>query len=312
MDEIIKIALSYGIVSTLVCVGLYTLIHMFIIPYLETKAKNYATKEDIGEITNKVEEVKLGYSEVLETLKKKHSIEISAIEQEKQLKKEIYMQCVESLTRNISILPKFSNLELSNEVVAAVFDQEAAKIAKINVVGDEELVIGVLELMSELTTSTLDLLLDRTKILLLKGKHEKAQNILAEINERKSNIIQMMDKANLEGNNNKQYWELLNTKLEYENGKSEEFSEKFINLDTHLFQEHISYTEKCVKKYSEVAKKAPRVILAIREELDLPISKENFLKTYDRSVEDQYETFQKFLVSAKILIGDLDSNQNNI
>jgi len=58
--------------------------------YLSEKAKNLATKEDIGEITQKVEEVKIVYAKQLEQLKSQHQLKLAALDRRLQAHQEAY------------------------------------------------------------------------------------------------------------------------------------------------------------------------------------------------------------------------------
>lgn len=61
-------------------ITVYVLFRYFLSPYLAKKGENLATKEDIAEITRKVEEVKLQYSLLTENLKAKHQLRLGALE----------------------------------------------------------------------------------------------------------------------------------------------------------------------------------------------------------------------------------------
>ena len=58
--------------------------------YLPEKGKNLATKEDIAAITEKIESVKQQYSEMLEGLKTKNQLRVSALEQRLRAHQEAY------------------------------------------------------------------------------------------------------------------------------------------------------------------------------------------------------------------------------
>jgi hypothetical protein len=73
--EIIRKALNEGVslhTWTLLLVGALALIGGYFGSYLRTKARNLATKEDIEEITNKVESIKVEYAKQLELLQQEH------------------------------------------------------------------------------------------------------------------------------------------------------------------------------------------------------------------------------------------------
>ena len=58
--------------------------------YLAHKAKNLATKEDIGVITDKVEQVKLLYAGQLEQVKLRHQLKMAALDKRLQAHQEAF------------------------------------------------------------------------------------------------------------------------------------------------------------------------------------------------------------------------------
>lgn len=73
--EIIRKALDEGVslhTWALVLIGALALIGGYFGSYVRTKARNLATKEDIEEITNKVESIKAEYAKQLELLQQEH------------------------------------------------------------------------------------------------------------------------------------------------------------------------------------------------------------------------------------------------
>lgn len=62
----------------------------FFVRYLEKKAENLATREDIGQLTNQVEIVKAQYSELLELQKARHQLRAAAIEKRLEAHQKAY------------------------------------------------------------------------------------------------------------------------------------------------------------------------------------------------------------------------------
>ena len=75
---------SYVLVAVIVGVGAY------VGTYLRTKGQNLATKEDVAEITRKVEEVRAIYAQQLEMLSHENRLRLAAVERRLQAHQEAY------------------------------------------------------------------------------------------------------------------------------------------------------------------------------------------------------------------------------
>jgi hypothetical protein len=81
---------SFG-TGVLVTGGLaYFVIKHFLSSYLTEKGKNLATREDIEDITRKVEEVRTQYTSLVEELKARHQLRLAAIDRRIQVHQEAF------------------------------------------------------------------------------------------------------------------------------------------------------------------------------------------------------------------------------
>ncbi len=180
------------------------------IRFLSQKGKNLATQEDIERITDKVESVKSGYAEVLEEVKRNNQIKIAAIEREKLLKKEVYMDAVEAITISLNSVASFSNLNLSEEIVTKEFSSEAGKIAKVQIVGTGETVKAVTVFMSAIGTAILNLMLERASLIQRKNTIEINEKLRGKSRAEVERYISIMKNLNLQGNADQDVWDTVN------------------------------------------------------------------------------------------------------
>ena len=89
----------------------------YIILYFKEKGKNFATKEDIGNITQKIESVKENYNKSLES----HKIEL---QKEFEYHKYIQTLCHELDKELLSLVSECLNAETSNAIDEYVYDDE--------------------------------------------------------------------------------------------------------------------------------------------------------------------------------------------
>jgi hypothetical protein len=79
-DFFLYIFASFGIGAVVAGGIVFLLLKHHLPSYLAEKGKNLATKEDISEITDKVERVRSQYSVLLEELKAKHQLRVAALD----------------------------------------------------------------------------------------------------------------------------------------------------------------------------------------------------------------------------------------
>ena len=77
--ELLSYLGAFGAGAVIAGVVVFLLLKSFLPSYLAEKGKNLATREDIAEITDKIEKVKSGYALILEELKAHHQLRLAAL-----------------------------------------------------------------------------------------------------------------------------------------------------------------------------------------------------------------------------------------
>ncbi|WP_335900593.1 chromosome segregation ATPase [Shewanella algae] len=298
IEPLLNLLFRYGIEGAIAGLIVFLLVKHFLPGYLSQKGKNLATQEDIEIITDKVESVKSGYAEVLEEVKSNNQIKIAAIEREKSLKKEVFMEAAEALTNSLNMIANFSNLNLSEEALTSGFSSEAGKIAKVQIVGEGRTVRAVTTIMSSVGEATLTLMLERGSLINRKN--------LIEINEKQRDkaqaeverYISIMKNLNLQGNTDQGLWDTINRAVDCENGQIEKYNNEIDSLWDAQNKEHLVYVSKCMDTFFDISVIFPEAILAVREELDLNISPDEYLDIYNKNIEKGRSVFKSFLEKA--------------
>lgn len=274
---------------------IYRLLKSFLPSYISEKGKNLATKEDIASITNKVESVKTDYAKVIEELRSHNQLKLAEIEREKGIKKEVYLQAVEALTRSHNIISSLANLLTEEKEITSVMTKDAGLLAKIQIVGSESTVKAVTTIMTSIATAILELLLERGALVGRKTEIESLEALRSRLQDEIERYISIMKNLNLEGNQDERLWETINKSIQFETEHRDSFSKKIDELKTIQNKELIEFTKKCMNKFFEIAPHLPDTVLAMREELNLPISRDAYLNIFNQSTEHGKKTFDEFL-----------------
>ncbi|WNO10377.1 hypothetical protein [Teredinibacter sp. KSP-S5-2] len=295
IKSLVEIFGSFGI-GAIVSGGIaFYLVKFFFPSYVSEKAKNLATKEDIGLITEKVEKVRTEYSTVLEEVKTLNQLKVGAVEREKQVKKEVLLIAVESIIKCHNRIANFSNLELTEQEIMDGFSDDTGRIAKVHIVGSEGTVKAVVDLMGEISSSILTLSLERmplgqrrNQILLISGFRDKAQS-------NADRLVDLMKNYNLEGIVDKKAWSSLNASFDRESGQVEDYNNELNHLWSEQNREHLEFVERCMNQFFYLLELLPNVVLSIRNELDLDISRDEYMKVMENNVQKGQKVFERFI-----------------
>lgn len=90
IEKLLTYAGAFGAGGILFGAIVFYLLKSFVPSYLNEKAKNLATREDIAQITEEVERVKAQYTILIEELKAKQQLRLAAVERRMQTHQEAF------------------------------------------------------------------------------------------------------------------------------------------------------------------------------------------------------------------------------
>lgn len=277
----------------------YLLIKSFIPSYLSEKGKNLATKEDIATITDKVESVKTDYAKVIEEIKSNNQLKLSEIEREKNIKKEVYLEAVEALTRSLISLSSLPNLNIPSEQISTEITNNSGAIAKIDIVGSESTVKAVTTINAAIGAAIIDLMLERGNLTIRKNQIDLLDNLRQEESGEINRYLSMMTNMNLEGIVDKRLWDRINDNYEFHTKQRDKYTKEIDELWKIQNKEHLQFTKKCMDSYFNISSLIPDAILSVRQELGLKISNEAYLDIFNKHMEIGKQVFKDF--HAKLL-----------
>lgn len=286
---------SFGIGAIVGAGFLFFILKSFLPSYFSEKAKNLATKEDIGQITSEVEKVKSGYAEMLEEVKSNHQLRLASIEREKLLKKEVYLDSVEALSKYQGALAVMSNLDIPSQAIADAFSASAAQIAKMNMVGTEKTVRSLTNFTGEVGAAYMSLFLERGGLISRKSHIEFLETYNKKHNDEIERCLTIMKNMNLEGITDNGAWDRVNKAFENECKSRDQFvSEININWAVQN-EEHLKFTERCMSEFFRVNDLTPHLLLSVRDELELELNETEYLEIHSESTKKGKEVFESFM-----------------
>lgn len=294
IEKIMSLLGSLGLGAVIGASAVYLLLKSFLPSYLSEKGKNLATKEDVASITDKVESVKTDYAKVLEELRSNNQLKLAAIEREKNIKKEVYLQAVEALTRTQNVVGTLPNLNAEAQNITSGMLNDSGLIAKVQIVGSEKTVKAVTTIMASIGTVIMELMLERGILVDRKKEIELLEGLCSKTQSEIDRYISIMKNLNLEGNQDKRLWDTINNSVQFETQQRDKFYQEIGELWKTQSKEHLEFTQMCMNRFFEITSLLPDAVLAVREELNLTISNDAYLDIFNKNIEQGKKVFDDF------------------
>ncbi|MEZ8288046.1 chromosome partitioning protein ParA [Vibrio sp. 10N.237.312.B06] len=295
IKELFQIFSSLGLGVIIGAGFVFLILKSFLPSYLSSKATNLATKEDIGAITREVELVRSGYAGVLEELKNNHQLKLASIEREKLLKKEVYLESVEALSRCQNILASMSDLNVSDQTISSIFSSSSALISKINLVGSEATVKNLTNFMGEVAAAYMTLLTERAALSSRKAHIELLETFRQKHNNEIERCLTIMKNMNLEGISDQGAWDRLNRSFNNESVSRDKVSSEIDANWAVQNESHAVFSQLCMSEFFRVNDLTPHLLLSIRSELDLEFDESEYLTIHIESTKKAKLVFERFM-----------------
>lgn len=295
VKDLVQMFGTFGIGAIIGAGFLFFILKSYLPAYFSEKAKNLATKEDIGEITSEVEQVKSGYAEMLEEVRSNHQLRLASIEREKLLKKEVYLKGVEALTKYQGALGVMANLDIPNQIIADSFSENAAQITKITLVGTEETVKNLTNFTGEVGAAYMSLFLERGVLMNRKVHIEFLETCRKKHIDEIERCLTIMKSMNLDGVVEEGAWERINRAFENESKYRDQVTSEIDANWAVQNEEHFKFTKRCMSEFFRVNDLTPHILLSVRKELDLELDESEYLKTHADSMEKRRIVFETFM-----------------
>lgn len=280
----------------------YKLIKYFFPSYFSKKAENLATKEDISKITEKIESVKTNHATILEEVKNNHQLNFAEIARKQSIKREVFLDAVEAIAKYQKAIENFSNLEMTDLDISTRISECAGKIAKVMVVGSNKTIRALTTYISfyekvslELMSARIGLTRRRDLIQLLRDQIQNNQNT-------NNKYLNLMEEYNIEGKTDEVKWKTINFLLESNQKNISNDVSEAEELESIQSKESIEYCQLCMIKYSEVNSFILDIIISIREELELELSKEELKECFDSRISKSSENLHNFFSKMENLV----------
>jgi len=220
-------------------------------------------------------------------------------ERELSLRKDVYIEAVVGISGAHSILTRMQDLDAEGTHLSESFGEDTAAVAKIEMVGTNDTVKAVFNLIDAITGAYSELELKRLPLLARQDHIKLLQERVKFFNNEAERALEIIKKINIEGEIGEGQLDDANRWFDAASQKSKDISREINEEQKKQVAEHLEFSKLSHQRSAEVSKLIPLVIFEARMELDLPIDKEEYLRNLDASLERNQATLRRFIEEAK-------------
>ena len=230
-----------------------------------------------------------------------HERQLRVSEREHALRKEVYLAATEAIAASISSIGRYVNLDVSYEDLSKTIAERMPTVAKVHVIGSQEVVSGLINVASKLSSVVQRLSVDRIPLIATKQQIDLLDAQLARSNVERDKLLEFMRNFNRNNETDKHRWDVLNGEFQFEGNRIAEALKRRAELQTQLVEGQLKYARYCIVSIHELAPVFVPAVVALRKELGLPIDEAAYLKVIQESLERQMEAFDTTLSDARKL-----------
>jgi len=220
-------------------------------------------------------------------------------ERRMSLRREVYLPAARSLSQAHRLLTALSNIDRTDESINEELEGSLATISAVHVVGLDETVHALTEYMNLLMKSFAELYPMRLRLRLRKIEIDILAGLIAKASSAQDQNLEMMKQYNLEAKPDLARWAALENFFKHTQDLHEQHAKEQERLWDEQRREVTEFAELCMLHSIHVAKLMPPALFAVRDELELPIDKERYLKLHEASANDALAAFQNALQKIK-------------
>jgi hypothetical protein len=224
-----------------------------------------------------------------------HDQQLRVDEREHALRREVYLTAVEALVSSVAALGQFVNLNLPAEEASKGVTDKMPLLAKVNMIGGQDVVEGVIRLNTEIGLTVQNLNLRRIPLAAIKLQLDVLDVQLGRWGSDRDKSIEMMKSHNLSGIVDQKRFDTISNQHASEVKQFNETLERRTALQRTLFDQQLEYGRGCIKMIHDLRPLFVPVFLKLRKELGLPLDEAAFAKLADESSKRQLAGFESFL-----------------
>lgn len=198
-------------------------------------------------------------------------------EREMSLRRDVFIPAADAVSRLQNILGIMFDLNAQDKAINDSFREATATLSKVQVVGGDATVRAVAVYLLEYQTTYVDLLFERAALMQLKMRSDALHQIIDRALADQTRWTQAMQQANVEEKTSPQLWGVLEMNFDTATKQFNERTAERAALNLDLGRRQVALADRGIQKVRALTKFITPMLLAVRDELELPIDKDAYL-----------------------------------
>jgi len=221
--------------------------------------------------------------------------DLKSKERELALKKDVYLAAAEAVSQGIAVIGNFANFEMPDEAVVKPYSEKSSVIAKVHVIGSFDAIKALNNFTNELSAIYFKLFTERARIFKDKVERDLVFKNIELYARQRDGTLELMKQFNLEGSKDPQKWGVLQNSYQFEADSAQQCITQHGALSKQFSQKQLVFMKQCVEYSQKVSVLIPPLLLAVRNELDLPLDEKAYQETVNAGISRQREAVNQFV-----------------
>lgn len=192
-------------------------------------------------------------------------------EREMELRREVFIPAAEAISNGLNLIGRLADLSFSDQEISNESRKNAVALARIEIISTNATIQATSALSQIFGTALLELTLKRALLI-------DRKNNIEHLEETHKHYGDLLEQLILKGNHDEQ------TLIAFSNNITILFEQK-IQLISDQKTQQLDFIKLCLEHVIEVSKLIPPALFAVRDELELMIDKEAYMKTFNENLE---------------------------
>lgn len=232
-----------------------------------------------------------------------HERRLKTKERELALKKEIFLEAAEAVSLALSAITNISDLNMPNEKVMEEYRKKAPALAKIQLVGSTKTVEAVLEFTGDWSAKTLSLFAVRHKLMMERNAIVALDSQILLFSKEADRYLELQKQYNLSLTKDPAKWNVLQSGFDFEQKRSVDGNRTRQELAVQLGAKHLQLIGACSQAVVEISPLIVPLLLAAREELELPLNENVYKESVEKSLTKQRLRMDRYLTEVAPAFG---------
>jgi hypothetical protein len=222
---------------------------------------------------------------------------LRVVERAHALRREVYLTATEAVAASMGSIGRFADLNIPDRDLSQVITERMPDVAKVQMVGNIDVVRKTLVVVTELSAAVLRLSAKRMALTLLKQQAGLQEQEVSRSSKAIDVLLEMWRSLNISRAFDQRRQEAIAGNIEFQQKSNAEATQRRAEIEKELIERHLSYVRECVTEVQALGRLTVPALVALRRELDLHIDENGFAEAAQAAQEKQMADLNQFLAT---------------